>query len=561
MGKRSLESEGRKLNLVKVFIVAILLVLVIVGICFLISSIKGNNNLDKENKDFVNESESQEQTNENKKTIEDVIAEFGGEVKEQVKLDTYYISKDGADYTAYLDGEIISGRIVPWSGEEAKPAIDEAGNINIYTAAELAWVANQVISGEKNFSGVTITLRNNIDLGARKNESGTWEGTNWNSIVGFLDELPNQKNNTNTSNTETVVDPDTIVTNENLKRFDGVFNGNGCSIRGMKIDTDKRYQGLFGYLSGTVSDLTIKYSSVKGGEGTAAIVGLNEGRVLNCKVENTEINGTTKVGGIVGVAMTDSYIEASQTLDNVKISADENVGGIVGYANNNVNILNCTNTANISGKAYVGGVSGIVFYGTLIRNGLNNSENISGDEYVGGLVGYSQAQIENSSSNGVINGNNYVAGLVGLNYIMGNITDSFNNGTINIQGDNGGGIVGLNNATITNCYNKGKIDCSKATGLRIGGVCGQNLSDSFIYTSYNIGEIINENYAGGLVGADFGTISNSFWLDTCLKNQTGETDNKKTETEMKENILSDLGDNFKTDDSNINSGYPILSWQ
>ena len=72
-------------------------------------------------------------------------------------------------------------------------AIDEAGNINIYSAAELAWVANQVINGEKNFSGVTITLRKNIDLGARQKDDGTWEGPDWKPIIGFLDEIPEKK--------------------------------------------------------------------------------------------------------------------------------------------------------------------------------------------------------------------------------------------------------------------------------------------------------------------------------------------------------------------------------
>lgn len=563
MGKRTLENSTgeRKLNLVKVFIVIILIVLVILGIYFLIKSINKNetssNVDDNEVKNKIIGEEKNENTNDN--TIDEIVAEFGGTILEQVKNDTYYVSKDGTDYTVYLDGEIIPGRIVPWNGEEAKPAIDEAGNINIYTAAELAWVARQVANGEKNFSGVTITLRDNIDLGARENEDGSWDGTNWNSIIGFLDTSPS-KNAEGTQNTE-INDESTITTNENLKRFAGVFNGNGYIIRGMKIDNNERYQGLFGYVSGTVSDLTIKNSFIRAREGVGAITGLNEGRIVNCKVEKTIIKGTEKIGGLIGIAMTNSYIENCQTLKEVTVSADENIGGIVGYANNNASILNCVNNANLTGTNYVGGISGIVFYGSEIKECLNNSSAISGGNYVGGLVGYSQAQIEKSSSTGTIIGKNYVGGLVGLNYVMGNITNSFNDAKITVSEDNGGGIVGLNNATIANCYNSGEIDCSKATGLRIGGICGQNLSESFIYTSYNIGKIKNENYAGGLVGADFGTISNSFWLDTCLENENAETDYKFSETEMKEKMSSDLGEYFKTDDLNINSGYPILIWQ
>ena len=236
MGKRSIDS-GRKLNIKKVLIAILLLVITIVLIVAAVKGIVGLINSDKpEPVEKVNEESSQA---ENTKTMDEVAQSFGGNVTEKVKEDTYYVSKDNKDYTIYLDGEVAEDKIIPWNGETAKPAIDEAGNINIYSAAELAWVAEQVCTGEKNFSGVTITLRKNIDLGARKKEDGTWEGTTWNAIIGFLDELPNKEiQNKVEENTQTDLDAD--VKQENLKRFDGIFNGNGCSIRGLKIDTDKR---------------------------------------------------------------------------------------------------------------------------------------------------------------------------------------------------------------------------------------------------------------------------------------------------------------------------------
>lgn len=565
-----METGEKKLNLFKVFGVLIAAIVLIVLIYF---SARGIRNLinSNENNEEISDSEvvndEEIALNESTKTIEEILAEFGGEVKTQVKDDTYYVTKDGADYTVYLDGEITDGSIVPWDGSEAKPAIDEAGNINIYSAAELAWVANQVINGEKNFSGVTITLRKNIDLGARQKDDGTWEGPDWKPIIGFLDEIPEKKNTNTVANSETVADENTDITNENLKRFDGVFNANGCSIRGMKIDTDKRYQGLFGYLSGTVSNLTIKYSNIKAGEATGIIAGLNSGRIINCIVENTNISGTEKVGGLVGVAMTESLLENSSVYETCKVNGENNIGGLIGYTNNNVSIKSCSNGAIVEGKDYVGGITGISFYGTSIQNSLNFSSSIKGENYVGGLVGYSAAQIEKShnqiltENTGKIIGKNYVGGIVGLNYIMGDINECFNNGELVVSEDNCGGIVGLNNSNISNCYNKGKIDCGQASGLRIGGVCGQNLSESFINTSYNIGKINNSNYAGGLVGADFGTISNSFCLDTCLENQTGETEYKKTEEEIKNSVIQELGSYFKQDSENINSGYPILNWQ
>lgn len=551
MGTRFIEPQkNKKLNIGKVAGAVLLVVLVVVGIYFLVT------NNGEENNEEIKTDISQEKPDVivSEKNIDTVVAEFGGTITERIKEDTCFVSKDGTDYTVYSDGTVITGKVIPWKGEESKPAIDSAGNINIYNAGEFAWVANRVITGEKNFSGVTITLRSHLDLGARKNNEGVWEGNTWTPIVGFL-------TNDASANTETTDDTVDIV-NENLKRFDGVFNGNGFSIRGVKIDSDKNYQGLFGYQSGTITDLTIIASYIKNASESAGIlVGLNEGTIRNCKVENVEVNGKEKIGGIIGNAMTNSIIEGCE-ISNSLINGEKYVGGVVGYINNNVSLQNITNKANVKGEEYVGGIAGITFFGTDLKNVINIADNIEGKEYVGGLIGYSQSQIENSySNNGIVKGNNYVGGLVGFNYLMGNITDSFNANKVIVTGDNAGGIVGVNNGSVSNCYNKGTIDSTLTENLRIGGVCGQNLSESYINTSYNIGMIDNMNYAGGLVGADFGTISNSFTIDNCLKKDTEDLDYRKTSEEMKNNVLSDLGASFKVDSSNINEGYPILNWQ
>lgn len=568
-GRRELErNSNKKINKIKVLIVVILVIAVIVGIYFLV-----NKKADKkENVDGSNLL-ANNSLEENKKTIEEIIAEFGGEVKEEVKPDTYYITKDGKDYTAYADGEIIEGNISLWSGTSQEPAKDEAGNINIYTPEELKWIADQVINGEKNFSGVTITLRNNIDLGARKNDEGNWTGPTWTPIVGFLDELPKKEENANndekSEDTEIPVEDDSaIVTKENLKRFAGVFNGNDFSIRGMYIESDKRYQGLFGYQSGTIQNLTIKNSSIKGDSGVAAIVGLNEGSIVGCKLQNVEVKGNEKVGGFAGISMVNSIIDNCSCIDvQSTVYGDKYVGGIVGYMNNNTTITSCTNRLNIYGKDYVGGIAGIVFYGSTIRNCSNISLNVVGERYVGGIVGYSGAQIENSYNHdkanlkGMVSGKNYVGGIAGLNYLAGNITDSYNMGEIIATEDNLGGIVGLNNASISNCYNSGVINASECEGIKVAGICGQNLSESFINTSYNIGDIKTKKAAEGIVGADFGTTSNCFYLDTSLKVETENSGNSKNEAELKSLILEQLSDNYKEDSENKNNGYPILLWQ
>lgn len=555
-GRREYRNQStQKLNIFKVVIVIILVIAVVAGIVFLVKYINKDTKLEDKKEELEASLESDEET---VKTIEDVVDEFGGEVKEKIKSDTYYVLKDEKEYTVYEDGEIVEGRVVLWDGTSQKPAIDEAGNINIYNPAELRWVAEQVSSGEKSFAGVTINLRSSLDFGARKNDDGVWEGNTWTPIIGFLD-----KNQNEVTEEQQVADESVDVTQEYLKRFAGTFIGNGCSIRGLYVNTQDRYSGLFGYQTGVITGVTIKNSSITGAESVGAIVGLNGGTVQNCSIQNVEVIGTEKVGGIVGTTMTSSTLEDCKSEGNKNIIiGDKYVGGIAGYINNNANVARTINNANVSGSQYVGGIAGISFYATVIKDSTNYAEKIVGEEYVGGLIGYSQSQLENSSnqSKGTVTAQNYIGGLVGANYVMGNITDCFNSSKVISSKDNCGGIVGINNANIANCYNKGEIDGSEAEGTKIGGICGQNVSDSYIYTSYNIGKIKAKSVAGGVVGADFGTISNCYFLNT-VSNQVPKEECSKTEEEMKNSILENLGENYKEDSENKNNGYPILLWQ
>lgn len=572
-GKRSLEKDSsRKLNKFKVAIFIIIIILIIFLIVFSVfnknkdKQISDNNNTDMPIEEEISDDEEN-------KTIEKIVEEFGGEIIEQVKSDTYYISKDGVEYTAYLDGEIVEGKIIPWSGNETEPVTDENGNIIITTGEDLKWFANQIINGTKNFSGVTVTLAKNIDLGARKNAEGVWEGPTWESIIGYLDEIQTENSeNTENESTETQLDPTLTdgtfdVTQENLKRFAGTFIGNGYWIRGMNIDSDKKYQGFFGHLSGTVTNLTIKYSNVKANEIVGTIVGLNGGTVTNCAIENVEISGTEKVGGLVGMNMSSFTIENCKTVgDSCFVNGEKYIGGISGYSNNNSIIKECINTANVSGTDYIGGITGIAFYGSTIDSCINNSKSIKGNQYVGGLVGYSQAQIDSSYNQelnakiGSISGKTDVGGLVGLNYLMGNITNSFNNGKVIVEEKNAGGIAGLNSANISNCYNTGLIEVTNKAGENIGGICGQNISESFIQSSYNIGKIDSKSIVGGISGSNFGTISTSFYLDSSIDGDVIDGELAKSQENIKDAYI-ELGDAFEQDSNNINNGYPILIWQ
>ncbi len=165
----------------------------------------------------------------------------------------------------------------------------------------------------------------------------------------------------------------------------------------------------------------------------------------------------------------------------------------------------------------------------------------------------------NLNENGYIKGKECVGGICGLNYLMGNIESSLNSAKIVVETNNAGGIAGLNNANISNSYNKGTIDATACDGIKIGGICGQNLSESYINSSYNIGKINYKVSADGVIGANFGTISNCYYLDSSIDKKSDEY--VKTESDLKNIILNELSEFYKSDDGNINNGYPILNWE
>ena len=239
-----------------------------------------------------------------------------------------------------------------------------------------------------------------------------------------------------------------------------------------------------------------------------------------------------------------------------QVKGNEYIGGIAGYVNNNAAITDCSNNAKVIGQNYTGGIAGIAFYGTTISSS-NNSGVVEGKSYTGGIAGYSQAQIEKVYNDKEIKGEEFIAGIVGANFTMGDVSKSYNKG--NISGvNNVGGIVGTNNASVTSVYNTGDI---KTEGYRAGGICGQNATDSFIYNSYNIGKVEGLESVGGVVGGDFGTITNCYYLESSIE-ENNESEFSKTEEDLKNNLFEDLGVEFVQDkDGKINQGFPILSFQ
>ncbi len=245
--------------------------------------------------------------------------------------------------------------------------------------------------------------------------------------------------------------------NDDTVCFKGTFDGKGHTISGLHIDTSGDYAGFFGYLSGTVKNLTLKGKVSTTGGRCGAIAGYlaEGGEIADCK-SYVNVSAGAETGGICG------YNEGSvtDTLNYGNVKGTLKVGGICGE--NWSSITRCGNRGNIRSTA-----RGFATYGT------------------GGVAGRSL------SENAVI-------------------SKCYNTGEIRSRTEGTGGITGFANvygSRILSCYNTGKINVRNAMSMNAdtpgyaGGIVGIIPSRSVrIISCYNAGTINNSDFSGGIIG-------------------------------------------------------------
>jgi len=221
------------------------------------------------------------------------------------------------------------------------------------------------------------------------------------------------------------------------------------------------------------------------------------------------------------------------------------------------------------------GLFGRVINGAKISNlGITNAD-LSGKGYVGGLTGLlGTATVNNCYSSGNIEATGYdwmayAGGLIGKN--SGTVKRCHS--TMNITSSHSflGGLIGANRGTVENCYSAGKI---KGTNYgRVGGFVGDNENGS-ITNSYSSGKVeCNDNNYGGFNGYQKGTMKHCIWDTEASGVSKSVGGTGKTTLEMKNpTTFIDAGWDFMEDTSNgeeniwginqnENEGYPFLKWQ
>ena len=220
---------------------------------------------------------------------------------------------------------------------------------------------------------------------------------------------------------------------------------------------------------------------------------------------------------------------------------------------------------------------------------------------IGGLVANNTGMISNVSVSGQINGNytmttncsiarpefyNYVAGIAATN--SGVITGSVNRANLaftylststscNYRKSPylySGGISGQNSGYISDSYNNSNISSTVKSENnnshyygKLGGLVG-DVTAGIIKNTYSVGSFSHtasveedssevETISGCVIAKNAGTITNSYYLNSCTHGGFGTA---VTANDLI-NMVPTMGTYFVKDTLSLNNGYPILGWE
>ena len=257
-----------------------------------------------------------------------------------------------------------------WAQEASQPQNGDGTESNpfqIATAEELAWFRDYVNSGNKS---ACAKLADNIDLSGfchAADESKNIDELSWEPI------------------------------GNDTYNYKGTFDGNGKTISNLYIKTDlKEYTGFFGYVTGTIKNVTFDNASIENSEG--ACIGILAGATFYATLQNIKtlstctVKGAERTGGIAGAAGGN----INNCENHAIVNGTETVGGLFGRYDGSKDsfIAACANYGNVtSTSAFAGGLVGEFYSGTI--KDCANYGDITGSNMVGGIVGYFTGKIQN----------------------------------------------------------------------------------------------------------------------------------------------------------------------
>ena len=313
------------------------------------------------------------------------------------------------------------------------------------------------------------------------------------------------------------------------------------NLAGININAANGYVGgLFGRMdSGMIHNIIADDIHIKAsGSNIGGIIGTKNTKIENIleniQITNSEIDGNSTVGGIIG----SGNVTKTAYVEHCNINGISNVGGISGNPAGDIYYAEVTDSK-IRGTTNVGGISGTggaVYYSKLkesLIEGTNtdsknvggiggnssnigksyvlNSNIISKGSNIGSILGNGINAEYNCSINNYVEGNSNVGGISGYG-IVGTIRYNYTNSTVIATEHSAGGLVGyLDNSTMNNLTNVSNIYINYYTGgtikskRNVGGIIGEIATELYDKTTT---DYYRQNYIEGtLISEDNSTTS------------------------------------------------------
>jgi hypothetical protein len=197
---------------------------------------------------------------------------------------------------------------------------------------------------------------------------------------------------------------------------------------------------------------------------TGGLVGLSEGPISNSSASVT-VRGDGERGGLVG--KTFAPVSNSSASGNVKAtdSSANEAGGLIGDAQSGTTVSNSSASGDVNGTSLVGGLVGVT-EGPISNSSASGDVNATGDGS-GGLVGYNGDEVSDSNASGNVSGNNNVGGLIGDSAPRELVSNSFATGAVS-GNKKVGGLVGRNIHSVSNSYATGDVSGNDDVGGLVG---------------------------------------------------------------------------------------------
>lgn len=278
---------------------------------------------------------------------------------------------------------------------------------------------------------------------------------------------------------------------EGGEMFEGVFNGNGHTIKNVKLVPEWNMEGvalISAARGATIQDLTLDSITAAGNEYVGALSGwiqdttITNVHILKSKVESQDGYIGGLVGQVSGFGGQSTVIRQSSVEGGSVVSHGNNVGGLIGQVdvmNNSTFLVEQTFTdipvssATTSSGADTGGLIGELTSGedaggsttVTIQDAYSwGSVNVADGENIGGLIGRVGAEAENDGSQSNIT--------IQRTYAKGSVTGS----------NEAGGLIGqlseIEHAgasyVLSHNFAMGKVAITEADVVYEGGLIGRN---------------------------------------------------------------------------------------